>query len=73
MWKNFNSNLEHQTLGDVVIISKKAAKYNLGNIYYALKYDPKLMNKFLKKCLKHNALFFFFSNKFIQLVKVERY
>lgn len=47
--KNFNSNLEHQTLGDVVIISKKAAKYNLGNIYYALKYDPKLMNKFLKK------------------------
>ena len=46
--KNFNDDLGHQTLTQAQIIFKNNIKYKLGNIYYEIKYDQKLINLILK-------------------------
>ena len=49
--KDFNEKQENQTAGDATVISKKNIKYNIGNIYYVIKYDQKLLRIVLKKKL----------------------
>ena len=49
--KNFDSNLNNQTAGDGTIISKKNVKYDVGQLYFTVKYDQKLLKIVLKKKL----------------------
>jgi len=49
--KNFNDNLSNQTAGDATIISNKNIKYDIGNLYFTIKYDQKLLKIVLKKKL----------------------
>jgi len=49
--KDFDSKLENQTLGDATIISKRNIKYDIGNLYFTVKYDQKLLKIVLKKKL----------------------
>ena len=49
--KDFDSNINNQTAGDAEIISSKNIKHNIGPLYFAIKYDQKLLKMVLKKKL----------------------
>ena len=49
--KDFDSNINNQTAGDAEIISSKNIKHNIGQLYFSIKYDQKLLKMVLKKKL----------------------
>ena len=49
--KDFDSNINNQTAGDAEIISSKNIKHNIGQLYFSIKYDQKLLKIVLKKKL----------------------
>ena len=65
--KDFDSNVNNQTAGDAEIISSKNIKHNIGPLFFAIKYDQKLLKifsleqknlYFLVYLLGHQRLFF---------------
>ena len=49
--KDFDSNINNQTAGDAEIIASKNIKHNIGQLYFSIKYDQKLLKIVLKKKL----------------------